>query len=139
VDDFVERYGPWALIAGASEGIGAAFARALALRGVHLVLVARRSEVLEATQRQIAGLAPVQVRCIALDLSLAEGLWFELAARDDPDHGYADASPDAVIPICSSRVRLISRIAGSCCWTLWSDSITSLGCSPGHWVLASGT
>ena len=72
MDDFVKRYGPWALIAGASEGIGAAFARALAQRGVHLVLVARRSERLETAEREIAGLAPVQVRRIALDLARAD-------------------------------------------------------------------
>ena len=72
MDEFVARYGPWALIAGASEGIGAAFARALAQRGVHLALVARRGERLEALEREIAGLAPVQVRRIALDLARAD-------------------------------------------------------------------
>ena len=72
MDDFVKRYGPWALIAGASEGIGAAFARALAQRGINLVLVARRSERLEAAEREIIGLAPVQVRRVALDLARAD-------------------------------------------------------------------
>ena len=39
---FTERYGTWALIAGASEGLGAAYAKALAGRGMNLLLVARR-------------------------------------------------------------------------------------------------
>jgi len=68
VDAFLKRYGPWALIAGASEGIGEAFARELARRGLNLVLVARRSGPLEAAAREIAGLANVQVRCLPLDL-----------------------------------------------------------------------
>lgn len=72
MEDFAERYGPWALVAGASEGIGAAFARALARRGIHPVLVARRAEPLEAAEREIARIAPVQVRRIALDLARAD-------------------------------------------------------------------
>jgi short-subunit dehydrogenase len=72
VDEFVKRYGPWALIAGASEGIGAAFARALARRGIHLVLVARRADRLAEAERELAGVAPVQVRCVALDLGRAD-------------------------------------------------------------------
>ncbi len=69
---FLKRYGPWALIAGASEGIGAAFAQELARRGLNLVLVARRREPLEAAAREIAGIAKVQVRCIPLDLARAD-------------------------------------------------------------------
>ena len=39
---FVRRYGSWAVVAGASEGLGAAWAEALAARGLNLALFARR-------------------------------------------------------------------------------------------------
>jgi len=63
--DFAVRYGPWAVIAGASEGIGAAFAHALASRGISLVLVARREEPLA----QLAGTLPVPSRTVVADLA----------------------------------------------------------------------
>ena len=44
---FAERYGRWALIVGASDGLGAAFARALADRGLDVLLVARRQALLD--------------------------------------------------------------------------------------------
>ncbi|MEZ4241131.1 MAG: SDR family NAD(P)-dependent oxidoreductase [Myxococcota bacterium] len=62
---FSERYGPWAVVAGASEGLGAAFARSLAQRGVDLVLLARRADALEA----LAATLPVAVRCVPGDLA----------------------------------------------------------------------
>jgi short-subunit dehydrogenase len=69
---FRERYGPWALVAGASEGLGAAFARALAARGLHLVLCARRSAPLERFSRELAQTHRVEVRPVALDLGSPE-------------------------------------------------------------------
>lgn len=65
---FAERYGPWALVAGASEGLGAAFCRQLAAHGVHVALVARRAGPLEALAAELRG-AGVETRCFALDLS----------------------------------------------------------------------
>ena len=44
ISDFPLRYGPWALVAGASEGLGAEFATQLARNKLNLVLVARRKE-----------------------------------------------------------------------------------------------
>ena len=48
MNTFHERYGPWALILGASEGLGEAFARATAGHGLHVALAARRAEALSA-------------------------------------------------------------------------------------------
>lgn len=50
---FREKYGPWALITGASEGIGAEFALRLAGEGLNLVLVARRDGPLHGLARQV--------------------------------------------------------------------------------------
>lgn len=62
-----ERYGPWAVVAGGSEGVGAAFARQLAEAGVNLVLLARREEPLREAAAE-AEKHGVEVRTLALDL-----------------------------------------------------------------------
>lgn len=66
---FRERYGPWALIAGASEGIGGAWADFAAARGLSLVLVARRRDELEAKRAEIVERFGVEVTTIAQDLA----------------------------------------------------------------------
>lgn len=66
---FKSNYGPWALVAGASEGLGAAFAVALAQRGLNLVLVARRQDKLNALAQEIKANYPVEVEVQALDLA----------------------------------------------------------------------
>ncbi len=66
--DFVARYGSWAVVAGASEGLGAAFAQALAMRGLNLLLLARRSEVLERVAQQLREEHTVAIRTLACDL-----------------------------------------------------------------------
>ncbi len=71
--DFRERYGPWAIVAGASEGLGEAFARELAARGVNVALVARREAVVRGLADDIAKTG-VETRAIAADLSDRAGL-----------------------------------------------------------------
>lgn len=62
--DFAKRYGPWAVVTGASDGIGRAMARAIAGRGLDLALVARRRERLEALAIPLADeLAMIDVNC----------------------------------------------------------------------------
>jgi short-subunit dehydrogenase len=68
----LNRYGPWALVAGASEGLGEAFAEVLADWGFNLVLVARREQVLESVARRLTEAYGVTARCIPADLGKAE-------------------------------------------------------------------
>jgi len=66
---FAATYGPWALVAGGSEGLGAAFAHELARRGIHLVLVARRPGPLEHTAEVIRQATRAQVQTVTADLA----------------------------------------------------------------------
>lgn len=76
----MSAYGPWALVTGASAGIGAAFARALAAQNVNVVLTARREDRLRALAAELESRARVQTRVVALDLA-AEGAPARLAER----------------------------------------------------------
>ncbi len=78
-----ERYGDWALVTGASSGIGAEFARALARDGVSLVLAARRAEKLEQLAAQLREQSGVQVRCVPCDLATEAGVRELIAAVAD--------------------------------------------------------
>ena len=71
---FAERYGPWALVAGASEGVGAAFARAVAERGCNVVLLARRQAVLDEVAAGIRSDHGVEARAVAVDLASADAM-----------------------------------------------------------------
>jgi len=67
--DFRSKYGPWALVAGASEGLGAEFARQLAAKGLNIVPIARRQALLEQLARELEFEHRVEVRPLAIDLS----------------------------------------------------------------------
>ena len=71
---FKDKYGDWALVAGASEGLGAAFATALAERGMNLVLIARRIEKLKAFSHQLQEKYGVKIKYKSIDLANFEAV-----------------------------------------------------------------
>lgn len=69
---FKMKYGEWALIAGASEGLGAAYAHYLAAEGLNLVMVARRTAPLEELAALLGAKHKIQTVCISCDLALPD-------------------------------------------------------------------
>lgn len=69
---FASKYGPWAIVAGASEGLGAAFANALAARHLNLLLLARRGELLQSIAERLRERNGVEVRAEACDLARSD-------------------------------------------------------------------
>jgi uncharacterized protein len=82
-----QRYGPWALVVGASDGIGAAFAARLASEGFHVALVARRAELLAAVAARLRATHGVETRAIVLDAAEPDAAPAILAAVDGLDVG----------------------------------------------------
>jgi uncharacterized protein len=85
---FATKYGPWALVAGASDGLGAAFAAGLAERGVNVVLLARRQEMLDRVAAEINSRTPIETRTLAVDLTEQGAASAIAAATRDLDIGF---------------------------------------------------
>ena len=77
--------GKWALVCGASKGLGLSCAQALAREDVNVVMVARGAEVLEAAAAALRAEAGVQVLPVAADITTPEGRAAVLAQRSDFD------------------------------------------------------
>jgi len=93
-----EQFGPWALVTGASSGIGREFARQIAASGINVVLVARRQTLLEEAGREFAKAYGVQYRVITADLS-KEGFLQPIAqATDDLDIGLVISNAGTAAP-----------------------------------------
>ena len=81
--NFRAHYGPWAVVAGASSGLGAEFATQLAARGLNLVLIARRKELLDELGAKLRQDYAIEVRPLELDLVREDvGLVVEAATSD---------------------------------------------------------
>jgi 3-oxoacyl-[acyl-carrier protein] reductase len=77
--------GKQALVCGASKGLGRGCAEALAAEGVHLTLVARTADILDAAAADIRRQCGVTVNAVACDITTAEGRAKALAACPHPD------------------------------------------------------
>lgn len=80
------KYGPWAVIPGGSEGIGACIARDLAKSGINSVLIARKAEPLEEVAAEVRALG-AEARTLPLDMTAPDMLERIRAVTDDLDVG----------------------------------------------------
>jgi uncharacterized protein len=115
---FIERYGPWAVIAGASEGTGREFARQVAAQGVNCILIARREAPLQALAAQLR--AESGVDCIAASIDLAApdafdriaqvagereiGLYISNAGADPNGAYFLDKEADAWVDLVNRNI-----------------------------------
>ncbi|MCK0093337.1 SDR family NAD(P)-dependent oxidoreductase [Rhodococcus sp. HNM0563] len=128
--DLVDKYGHWGIVVGGSDGIGAAFAHGMARRGMNVVLVARRTTVLEECATEIRARHGVEVRTVALDMSAADaperletatvdleiGLFVYNAGSDDRSTAFLDKDLDTHLSLvhrnCTSVLETTYRFGG---------------------------
>ncbi|MGJ3508668.1 SDR family NAD(P)-dependent oxidoreductase [Enemella sp. A6] len=90
----VEKYGPWAVIAGGSEGVGPEFALLLADVGINSVLIARKPEPLAAAAEAVRAKG-VEVRTVSVDLTDPASMDDIIEATKDLDIGFYFHNPGA--------------------------------------------
>ena len=122
---FAERYGPWAVIAGASEGTGRAFAHQIARQGLHCVLIARREGPLNALAAEIRAAHGVDCVAAGVDLCAADaidairtaaaarevGLFVSNAGSDTNSSRFLDQHIEAWVDLAARNVMTVMR----CC------------------------
>lgn len=118
--------GKWALVTGASAGIGAAFARALAAKGANVVLVARRRDRLEALAAELSRDHAVETRIFAADLA-------KPGAPDDIDRALRAEGIGVDILINNAGFGLAGYYLDSD-WTAHRDFIELMVTSYAHFV-----
>src|SRR5712664_361668 len=82
-----KRFGPWALVTGASSGIGKEFLRQIAAPGINIVLVARREDLLKEVGVEFSKRYGVEHRVVVLDVSREDFIRQLASATDDLDIG----------------------------------------------------
>ncbi|HWY98709.1 MAG TPA: SDR family NAD(P)-dependent oxidoreductase [Bacteroidia bacterium] len=92
------KFGPWAIITGASSGIGEGFARQLAADGLNLVLVARRISLMEKLGDELAKKCKIKYRVIEADLSDEMAIKKITDATDDLEVGLLISNAGAGYP-----------------------------------------
>lgn len=105
------RFGPWALVTGASSGIGRGFARHLAASGLNVVLAARRGPLLEELSSQLTGEFGVQARVARADVTDERFLDTIRQATDDLEVGLLVSCAGAPLtgPFLETDVELVLR------------------------------
>jgi short-subunit dehydrogenase len=109
--DFItslKKYGPWAVIAGGSEGVGLNYARRLARAGINLVLIARKPGPLEDSAQMLRTATGIQVRTLSVDLTAPDLLDGVRKLTDDVDVGlliYNAGGPIALGPFIKQTFR----------------------------------
>lgn len=125
MSDFARRYGPWAVVLGASDGTGAAFARHIASHGISCVLVARREHLLAELAAQIRAESGVECVTASIDLSQPDasdrivaavgdreiGLLVNNAGADSNGSRFLDRSIDDWLRLASINITVTLR----CC------------------------
>jgi short-subunit dehydrogenase len=86
-ENFARQYGPWALVAGASEGIGGAWADYAASQGLSVAIVARDPEKLEKKRQELVTTFGVEVLTISQDLGAADAVENIIAGVADREIG----------------------------------------------------
>ena len=85
--EFQSRYGPWAVVTGASSGIGRAMALQLGEAGLNLIIVGRRQELLTGVAAQLSRSSDIKTQVVVADLATSIGLETVEDACKDLDVG----------------------------------------------------
>lgn len=82
-----EKYGDWALVTGASDGIGKAFCKEIAKAGINVCLVARRENILTQYSHELEKTFGIKTRVIPIDLSKSDSVKALIEKTKDLDLG----------------------------------------------------
>lgn len=85
--EFADRYGPWAILTGGSEGLGVSFAHRLARRGLNLLVIARKPEPLAELATDIRKQFGTEIRTLSQDLTAPDAVANIIGAAKGLDVG----------------------------------------------------